>query len=104
MSAVGQREILTQRCVFAFFKDALGYAYLGHWKDRADNGNVERKLLTGWLKRQGYSDKVIDRALFELNKAAALGGSKTLYDANRVVDDRRSRRLALLNGKHDPGA
>ena len=85
MTTVGQREILTQRCVVAFFKDALGYAYLGHWKDRADNGNVERKLLTGWLKRQGYSDKVIDRALFELNKAAGLGGSKTLYDANRVA-------------------
>ena len=30
MSTVGQREILTQRRVIAFFRDVLGYAYLGH--------------------------------------------------------------------------
>ena len=85
MSTVGQREILTQQRVIAFFRNALGYAYLGHWQDRADNGNVEKELLTGWLKRQGHSDKIIAKVLFELDKAAALGGSKTLYDANREV-------------------
>ena len=37
------------------------------------------------MKRQGHSDQVIAKALFQLNKAAALGGSKTLYDANREV-------------------
>ena len=87
----------------AFFKDALGYAYLGHWKGRADNDNVENALLTDWLKRQEHDDKIITKVLRELSKAAALGGSKTLYDANREVDDRRSRRLALLNGKRDLG-
>ena len=40
---------------------------------------------TGLSNRQRHSDKIIDKALFELNKAAALGGSKTLYDANREV-------------------
>ena len=88
MSAVGQRETLTQQRVIAFFKDALGYAYLGHWKDRADNGNVENALLTDWLKRQGHDDKIIPKVLRELSNAAALGGSKTLYDANREVYDR----------------
>ena len=52
MSKVGQREILTQKRVIAFFKDALGYAYLGNWQDRANNRNVEEALLTNWLKRQ----------------------------------------------------
>lgn len=85
MSTVGQREILTQQRVVAFFRDALGYAYLGHWKDRPDNSNVEEAQLTDWLKRQGQTDKIIQKALFELSKAAALGGSKTLYDANREV-------------------
>ena len=85
MSAVGQREIQTQRRVVAFFQNALGYRYLGRWQDRPDNRNVEETLLTDWLKRQGHGDKIIDKALFELNKAAALGGSKTLYDANREV-------------------
>ena len=85
MSTVGQREILTQRRVVAFFQDALNYAYLGHWKDRAENGNVEEALLTDWLKRQGHDDKIITKAMRELSKATALTGSKTLYDANREV-------------------
>ena len=85
MSTVGQREILTQRRVLALFRDVLGYAYLGHWKDRPDNGNVEEALLTDWLTRQGHHDKIIGKVLFELDKAAAVGGSKTLYDANREV-------------------
>ena len=85
MSAVGQREIQTQRRVVAFFQNALGYKYLGHWQDRPGNRNVERELVADWLKCQGHSDKIIDKVLLELNKAAALGGSKTLYDANREV-------------------
>ena len=85
MSTVGEREILTQRRVLSLFRDVLGYAYLGHWKDRPDNGNVEEALLTDWLTRQGHHDKVIGKVLFELSKAGAVGGSKTLYDANREV-------------------
>ncbi len=85
MSTVGEREIRTQQRVIAFFRDALGYAYLGNWQDRADNRNVDKARLIGWLKRQGHSDKIIDKALYELDKAAALGGSKTLYAANREV-------------------
>ncbi len=85
MSGVGQREIHTQQRVIAFLRNALGYDYLGHWKDRETNSNIEEQQLTDWLRRQGRDDKLINRALFELNKAAALGGSKTLYDANREV-------------------
>lgn len=85
MSTVGQREIQTQKRVVAFFKDALRYAYLGHWKDREENSHIEEALLTDWLKRQRHGDKIIGKVLFELRKAAALGGSKTLYDANREV-------------------
>jgi type I restriction enzyme R subunit len=85
MSNVGQREIQTQKRVIAFFRDALGYTYLGHWKDREGNSAIESTLLTDWLKRRGHSDKIITKVLFELGKAAALSGSKTLYDANREV-------------------
>ena len=46
MSTVDRREILTQQRVIEFFRDALGYAYLGHWKDRLDNSNIEKVLLT----------------------------------------------------------
>ena len=85
MSTVGQREIHTQRCVVEFFHEFLGYAYLGNWKDRPDNRNVEETLLTDWLARQGRGDKIVAKVLVELEKAAALGGSKTLYNANREV-------------------
>jgi type I restriction enzyme R subunit len=83
MGSVGQKEIQTQKQVVRFFVDALGYAYLGHWKHRPDNSNVEQALLAHWLKRQGHSDKIIQKVLIELGKAAAIGGSNTLYDANR---------------------
>ena len=45
----------------------------------------EQALLSAWLKRQGHSEKTISKVLLDLGKAAALGGSKTLYDANREV-------------------
>ena len=85
MSTVGEREIRTQQRVVAFFQAALGYAYLGDWKDRDGNSNIEKTLLTEWLTRQGHSNRIIAKVLFELGKAAALGGSKTLYAANREV-------------------
>ncbi|MBV9792124.1 MAG: HsdR family type I site-specific deoxyribonuclease [Chloroflexi bacterium] len=85
MSTVGQKEILTQQHVIQRFQHELGYTYLGNWKDRASNSNVEESLLTNWLKRQGHNDKIITKVLYELGKANALGGSKTLYEANREV-------------------
>lgn len=42
MSSVGQREIRTQKRVIAFLRSALGYAYLGHWKDRDRVGQDSR--------------------------------------------------------------
>ncbi len=85
MSKVGQIERATQQHVIQLFQHTLGYRYLGNWQDRADNRNVEEPLLTAWLKRQGHTDRVISRVLRELDQARALGGSKTLYDANRAV-------------------
>ena len=85
MSTVGQREIQTQRRVTAFFRDALDYEHLGDWKDRPDSSNVEREILSGWLRRSGVGVKALDKALDQLGKAAAVGGGKTLYDANREV-------------------
>ena len=85
MNTIGQKERRTQQNVIAFFKEALGYDYLGNWHQRPDNSNIEKALLTDWLKRQGHSDQIISRALFQLNKAATLAGSQTLYGANREV-------------------
>ena len=52
MSTVGERELRTQLRVVEFFRDALGYNYLGHWKNRPDNANVEGSWSpTGWSAR-----------------------------------------------------
>ena len=85
MSTVGQPEFTTQGKVIAFLRHALGYAYLGNWKDRANNRNIEREFVEDWLASQGHDDNLITRVLFELEKTAALGGSKTLHDVNYDV-------------------
>lgn len=86
MSTVGQIEKKTQARVVALFRDRLGYDYLGNWIDEPDNRNIEVELLSTWLKKQGTSDTLINRALHELNKAAG-DTSKSLYDRNHAVYD-----------------
>jgi type I restriction enzyme R subunit len=83
MSTVGQREIATQQRLIELFK-RLGYAYLGHWKDRGGS-NVEAMLLEDWLRRQGHDDKLVGKVLYEFDKTKALGGSRSLYEVNRDV-------------------
>ena len=85
MSAVGQIEKKTQQRVVNLFRDTLGYDYLGKWKDREGNRNIEEKLLRAFLRgKQGYDDNLITRALYILDKAAG-DTSKSLYDRNRSV-------------------
>ena len=63
MSSVGQRERQTQARVIRLFHQELGYDYLGNWIDRENNRNIEEALLRDWLKRRGYADSLITRAL-----------------------------------------
>ncbi len=85
MSTVGEKERKTQERVIKFFRETLRYNYLGFWKHREGNSNIEEEVLRLWLKKQGHDEKIIDKVIHELGKARALGGSKTLYDANREV-------------------
>ena len=85
MPSAGQRERETQNRVLAFFTERLGYSYLGNWKDRAGNDNIERELLLGWLGRQGCDAAIAGKAADQLSKARAIAGGKNLYDANRAV-------------------
>ena len=102
MTTVGALEIQTQRRVIAHFRDHLGYTFLGNWHERDDNRSIEPDYLTRFLKRQGHSPTLITKALDKLHKAAALGGSKTLYDANRDVYSllRYGARVSPGLGKH----
>lgn len=83
MSVVGEREARTQGRVIEFFRDQLGYTYLGNWHEDPGNRNIEEDLLKQFLARQGHGPAIIAKALEKLGKAAALSGSRTLYEANR---------------------
>ena len=85
MNTVGEKEIKIQGRAIYFFQDALGYTYLGNWQERANNSNIEKELPTDWLKTQGYDNNIIKKTLFQLKKAAAIGGNRTLSEANREV-------------------
>jgi len=85
VSTVGQKERRTQARVIKLFREQLGYDFLGNWIDREDNRNIEENLLRNWLAKRGVSKVLIKRALHQLDKAAALGEGKSLYDANRAV-------------------
>ncbi|NCS61566.1 MAG: HsdR family type I site-specific deoxyribonuclease, partial [Rhodoferax sp.] len=83
MSTVGQIEKRTQARIVALFQQRLGYDYLENQID-SDNRNIEPKLLSSWLTRQGVSDTLISRALHELNKVAT-DTSKSIFERNREV-------------------
>ncbi len=85
MTAVGELERETQRRVIRHFRDSLGYRFLGNWHERDNNRNIELDYLAGFLRRQGHSPALITKVLDNLDKAAVLGGGRTLYDANREV-------------------
>ena len=83
MTAVGDLESKTQRRVIALFRDRLGYEYLGDWRDREGNRNIETQLLERFLTGQGHDSSLIAKAIREFERAAALGGGRNLYEANR---------------------
>ena len=85
MSNVGQRERATQNRIVQSFQTDLGYRYLGDLQDRANNKNIEVDILVFWLKKRGVSEALINRAIRQLDTAAALGEGKKLYYANKEV-------------------
>ena len=85
MSPVGETEIHTQERVVTFFQKTLGYSYLGNWHARKNNSNVEKDLLTDWLKSRRQDEAIITKVLHELDKASGLSSDRKLIDANREV-------------------
>ena len=85
MSEVGDIEKATQNRVVQLFKQQLGYAYLGDWETRAGNSNIEEAILRKYLKeKKGYSETLINKALYELN-ITTKDLSDGLYSANKKV-------------------
>lgn len=67
-------------------KKGLGWRYLGDWRKRAGNANIEPALLRRWLTARGHDADVITKAIAELQRAARMDGQK-LYEANRAATD-----------------
>jgi type I restriction enzyme R subunit len=84
MAVVGQKERTTQEKVIHFLSNSLGYQSYGNWGKRDGNSNVEEALLRSWLSRQGYSEKLINKALREVDKNSSITGAQNLYQANRA--------------------
>ena len=84
MSIIGQPERATQNRVISLFREELGYRYLGDWTDRADNKNIEEKLLTQYLAKSGYNAGQISRALHTFTTEAN-NPTRSLYAKNQAV-------------------
>lgn len=85
MNQVGQPERPTQNRIVQLFHQELHDRYLGDWQNRPNNSNIETDILTTFLRdKQGYSNSLITKALYELNKVAG-DQSKSLYDINKEV-------------------
>jgi len=83
MNNIAKTERETQNRVIKLFQKALSYRYLGNWKDRNNNSNVETEILRDWLLRR-YDKNLTDKAIYEFTKAAA-DQSRSLYDINKAV-------------------
>jgi type I restriction enzyme, R subunit len=84
MSEVDQVERVTQNRVVKLFRDQLKYRYLGNLERRA-NRNIEEDMLRDFLQKKGiYSNDLINRALYELNRVAG-DQVRSIYDINKEV-------------------
>ena len=84
MSNIGQPERATQNRVIALFRDELGYRYLGDWRDRDGNSNIDEGLLTTYLTKCRYTPAQISSALYKLHTEAD-NHNRGLYGNNQAV-------------------
>lgn len=83
MGTIGQKERATQNRIVALFRDGLGYDFLGDWKDREDNRNIEVGLLSDWLTGR-HDDALVKLAIAELRRVASDQASIP-YEVNQAV-------------------
>lgn len=81
---IGEKEFYTQQRLIRLFEKRLGYAYLGNWKDREGNSNIEEELLTKYLQKKQHSDSDIQNAI-DIFKREVNAMSNGLYQANLSV-------------------
>ena len=82
---VNKPEIVTQKRIIDMFQDPnlLGYTYLGDWKDRENNSNIEKELLEQFLKKK-YDSKAIKDTIIKIEKITT-DQNKSLYNINKKI-------------------
>ena len=83
MPTINAPERVTQNHVIRFFSDKLHYTYLGDLHDR-ENSNIMPERLQAWLSGRGYSERLINGAIDQLQRMAN-DLSQGLYYANQQV-------------------
>lgn len=83
MNSITQSERQTQNRVINLFTNELGYRYLGNWKDREYNSNLEVDILKEYLLKR-YDENLVIKAIYEFKKVVE-NQSKSLYDINQEV-------------------
>lgn len=83
MNNITQSERQTQNRVINLFTNELGYRYLGNWKDREYNSNLEVDILKEYLLKR-YDENLVIKAIYEFKKVVE-NQSKSLYDINQEV-------------------
>ena len=81
---IGKPERATQDRIIKVFRDGLGYEYLGDWKERENNSNIEKEFLVSHLKSSGYNRHQINHAIHKLKSEADVHG-RSLYGNNKAV-------------------
>lgn len=84
MKKIGQIERITQNRVVKLFQEKLKYRYLGNLEEKENNSNIDTNILTKYLSDCGYSQTLINKALFALNKVAG-DQTSSIYDVNKAV-------------------
>lgn len=84
MNGIGKPERATQNRIIALFRDELGYRYLGDWRDRDGNSNIEEELLRSYLSRNDYSPAQISSSKYKLRTEAG-NHSRNFYANNKEV-------------------
>ena len=84
MNLIIKPERETQNRLITLFHHELNYRYLGDWRDRPNNSNIEEETLTNYLKSTNYSTDQINRALYKL-RTEATNPNRSLYENNKAV-------------------
>lgn len=77
-------ERITQNRIIQLFTEQLGYIYYGNWEDRATNSNIESTYLKKFLKKKGYADSLVEKAITELTQLAS-SNTGNLYERNQKM-------------------